>query len=428
MRVLLTGASGFIGRHLLAGLLEAGHEVRACARNPARWRPMVPAVEWVPCDYARDHGPDDWRPRLEGIDVVINAVGIIRETAGQRFADLHVRAPVALFRACAEAGVRRVVQISALGADAEAASAYHLSKRQADQALLALDLDAFVLQPSVVLGADGGSTRLFSALARLPLVPLPCGGQQCLQPVLVEDLVDSVLALLARWPRQSPRMLPVVGGERLSLRALLQALRIWQGLPPARMLSFPRRLMHALARVNGTLGLGPLDRDALAMLERGSVGDPAPLSMATGIRPRPLRASLQRRPASEAQRWQAGLLLLRPLLRFAIGFVWLWTALVSAFLYPVEQSYALLAAVGITGAAAPAALYGAALLDAALGLATWAGYRLLWVGLAQVLLMLGYTAVISLWLPALWLHPFGPVSKNLPLLVATLIMMVLERR
>ena len=106
--------------------------------------------------------------------------------------------------------------------------------------------------------------------------------------------------------------------------------------------------------------------------------------------------------------------------------MWLWAGLVSTLLYPAADSLELLAAVGVTGAAAPWLLYGAGALDAALGLATWIGRRIRLVGCIQIGTMLGYTAILSVHLPELWLHPFGPLIKNLPLLVVTLIMIALE--
>ncbi|NLD70648.1 MAG: SDR family NAD(P)-dependent oxidoreductase, partial [Limnobacter sp.] len=183
MLVLVTGGSGFIGSRLIGRLIAAGHRVRSAGRRPAR---IVAAsaqapdrdsrIEHVAADFTRDHSTEDWLPRLEGVDVVVNAVGIIRERGPQSFDALHTRAPSALFAACERAGVRRVVQLSALGADEQAASRFHLSKRRADEFLLGLRVSAAVVQPSLVYGPGGGSARLFDTLASLPLAPLPAGG------------------------------------------------------------------------------------------------------------------------------------------------------------------------------------------------------------------------------------------------------------
>jgi hypothetical protein len=112
----------------------------------------------------------------------------------------------------------------------------------------------------------------------------------------------------------------------------------------------------------------------------------------------------------------------------ALALLWIWTAVVSVGLYPVQDSYALLAEVGLTGGLATLALYGAAGLDLLLGLLTLAcparARRALWM--TQLLLIAGYTVLISLFLPAYWLHPYGPISKNLPILAAIGLLWALE--
>src|SRR5688500_4526228 len=117
MKVLLTGASGFIGRHLARTLHQRGHLV-VCGLHRS-----VPAAGSASCDqlqsvnYVTDVEPAAWQERLRGVEVVINAVGLIRERGLETFDALHIRAPIALFTAAASAGCRRIVQISALGAD-----------------------------------------------------------------------------------------------------------------------------------------------------------------------------------------------------------------------------------------------------------------------------------------------------------------------
>ena len=94
--------------------------------------------------------------------------------------------------------------------------------------------------------------------------------------------------------------------------------------------------------------------------------------------------------------------------------------------YPIEDSYKLLTATGINGIWLPIMLYSASVLDGMLGIATWVGYRMRLVVGLQLLLIISYMAILSWTLPAFWIHPFGPMTKNLPLIIATLIMLVLE--
>src|SRR4051812_12127761 len=107
MRVLLTGASGFIGQHLASALSNSGHAV-VCA---GRRHPDVDTrcESYVDADFARDAEVAAWLPKLQGMEAVINSVGILREHGSQTFMALHVQAPCALFEACVIAGVNRVI-------------------------------------------------------------------------------------------------------------------------------------------------------------------------------------------------------------------------------------------------------------------------------------------------------------------------------
>ena len=115
------------------------------------------------------------------------------------------------------------------------------------------------------------------------------------------------------------------------------------------------------------------------------------------------------------------------LLRLSIALVWLSTAVVSAGVYPVDESLALLARVGLSGTPALVALYGAAALDLALGVAVLA-VRRRWIWTLQLAVVLGYTAIITVCLPEQWLHPYGPMVKNLPILAAMLLLRQAEPR
>jgi uncharacterized protein YbjT (DUF2867 family) len=257
MRVLLTGASGFVGRNLAMALTEQGHVVRPVSRRHG-------------VDMGQMLEPADWLTCLEGIDAVVNAAGIIAETGGQRFGPLHTQAPVALFKACSAVGVRRVVQISALGAHGQAFSRYHLSKHAADQALLGLDVQGTVLRPSLIYGRGGTSSALLLRLAAWPLVPLLQAGQQPIQPVHISDVVATILRVLSA--AVPPRELDIVGPQTLCWREWMQTLRAARGLPPGRCLPVPYPVALALSWL--LQPLHPLAApDNLRMLQRGYRAD-----------------------------------------------------------------------------------------------------------------------------------------------------------
>jgi uncharacterized protein YbjT (DUF2867 family) len=429
MRVLLTGASGFIGRHLAAVLQAKGHAVICAGRGRIPDGAEAGAnvcAESVHVDFTRDVKPTTWLPRLRGVDVVINAVGILREHDPQTFQSLHVEAPVALFEACAMAGVDRVIQISALGADANATSGYHVSKRRADLHLATLPLAWTVVQPSLVFGAEGESARLFATLASLPWIPVPGRGEQRIQPIHIDDLTAGIAALLDDRATYR-RVIPFVGPEAMSLRDYLAGLRTALQLGGARFISVPLGIVHAAARVGKAMPGSLLDEDSLAMLLRGNTDDPAPLKALLGREARPPGQFVSPSEAASL-RLTAQLGWLLPLLRLSIAAVWIVTGIVSLGLFPIESSFALLERVGVPRSLAPLFLYSAAALDLALGAGTLFLRNRRWLWLAQIALILSYTAIITLRMPEFWLHPYGPLLKNLPMLAAIYLLLRVEKR
>jgi uncharacterized protein YbjT (DUF2867 family) len=425
MRILLTGATGFIGSRLLAALQLRGHEVWCAGR-----RPPPHSVGWMAIDFRRALRPAQWRPLLEGVDVVVNAVGIFRESGDQRFAELHDEAPRALFSACVEAGVQRVVQLSALGVE-QRVTGYQCSKHAADAFLRALPIDGVVVQPSLVFGADGESAARLLTLAAMPLLLLPDGGRQRVQPVHVDDVVEAMCRLVEA-PLTSPaggRSVPLVGPEPITLHDYLQQLRFAVGLPPAAALPVPAALVNIAARLGARRG-GLLDPDAVTMLRQGSQGPATAITLLLGRAPREASDFLIGEPQA-ALRAQARLGWLMPLLRITLGLVWIVTGLLSLGLFPREASYEMLGRAGIAPAFQPLMLDGAALLDLLLGVFTlWPPVRARWrcrLWGAQAALMALYMAVIAAALPEYWLHPFGPLLKNLPMLAVLLLLYVQDR-
>lgn len=424
MNVLVTGATGFIGRHLVRALLARGLQVIGAGRDAQRFAALFPDLPFIEADFTTDHEPAAWVARLRDVDAVINAVGIFRERGARTFDAVHTRAPIALYTACAHLGIRRVIHISALGADEHARTPYHRSKKGADDYLAGLELDWVIVQPSLVYGLGGNSARLFNAWASLPLVPLPGRGEQRIQPVHIDDMVDGTLALLQLGaPRH--RRIPFVGPEPLTLRGYLTELRVALNLRPTRFLPIPLPLVHFAARLSEVSPRSLLTRDALAMLMRGNTAEAASITALLGRVPQRVREFVDTEAAGVV-RSAARLQWLLPLLSGSIALVWLVSGIVSLGVYPVDQSYTLLQRVGLIGARASVALYGAAVLDLAIGIAILVMRRRRWLWVAQMVLIVGYSAIIAWALPQFWLHPFGPLIKNVPILVGLLMLLSLE--
>jgi uncharacterized protein YbjT (DUF2867 family) len=433
MRILLTGANGFIGQHLLHALLAEGHDVVCAVRHPQRRGalPDHPRLTAIHADFAHDTDKSVWLARLTGVEAVINTVGIFRERGTQTFANLHTRTPRALFAACAESDdVHMVVQLSALGADAQADTAYHLSKKAADDYLATLPVRAVIVQPSLVYGTGGASARVFKAMASLPFVARLGDSPQLVQPIHVDDVVAAIATLLRqrlyadKADGGTVRRIALVGPQALPFVDYLAALRRAMGMNRLRVLPLPGSVARLLARVGGWLPGALLDRDALRMLDRGNTADPGPTMRLLGRPPRPI-ASFVVDP--DAERARAKLDWLLPVLRLAIAFVWIATAIVSAFVYPLGASYDLLARTGIPPHLRPLMLYGAALFDLVMGLGTLFLRRRRWLWRMQFALIGFYTIVIAWRLPEFLVHPYGPLTKNVPMLAAIWLLYELEK-
>jgi uncharacterized protein YbjT (DUF2867 family) len=438
MRILLTGASGFIGQHLLHALLAEGHEVVCAVRHPQAktGNDDNPRLTRIHADFTQDTDKSVWLARLNGIDAVVNTVGIFRESGAQTFARLHTEAPRALFAACAESDdVHMVVQLSALGADDEAATPYHLSKKAADDFLASLPVRSCIVQPSLVYGPGGTSARRFKAMASLPFAVRLGDAPQLVQPVHVDDVVAAMVALLRQRlhidGRQAPapggmaRRIALVGPQALPFTDYLGLLRTAMGMGRLRVLRLPGPVARLRARVGRWLPGGLLDPDALSMLDRGNTADPGPTLRLLGRPARPIASFIT---APDAERARAKLDWLLPPLRASIAAVWILTAIVSAFVYPAEQSYELLARTGIPFALHPLMLYGAAGLDLLFGLGILLLKHRRWLWLAQLGLIGFYTVVIAFRLPEFVVHPYGPLTKNLPMLAAIWLLVELDEK
>ncbi len=416
MKILLTGATGFIGDTVLRELLQQGHHIIACCRKPEKVLIESENLRPLRLDFAAADNLEKWLPHLDDIDAVINCVGIIAESKDGTFTQLHTQAPIALFKACEQAGIKKIIQISALGADGQAQSAYHLSKKAADDALRQLPLDWFILQSSLVYGDRAQSSALLHALAALPVQILPDGGLQQLQPIHVDDVAAAICRCLEP-STPARKTLALVGPTPIAYADLLQKLRRRLGKPAAVTVTLAQRYLLILAGLGKYLDEPILSKDTITMLSRGNAAAADNVTELLGRPPLSIQAQLFEKPASQAERRSAQLYFAKPVLRFAIAFVWLWSGITSLFFYSHELSYQLLAATGISGSAAPIMLYGLALIDIALGLATLSPYRPARLMSWQIGIVLVYTLVVSFTLPEFWLHPFGPLLKNIPFLL-----------
>jgi uncharacterized protein YbjT (DUF2867 family) len=429
MRILLTGASGFVGQHLLQALLTEGHHVVCAVRHPET--SDDPRLSYIHADFTNDNNKSTWLSRLSGIDAVINTVGIFRESGRQTFVRLHKETPRALFAACAEShDVQMVIQLSALGADREGTTPYHVSKREADDYLASLPLRSYIVQPSLVYGRDGASARAMRTLASMPFTLRFGSKPQLVQPIHIDDLVAAIIGLFKHRLPMAPdggatMRVPLVGPQAMPFIDYLATLRRAMAMGRQPVLHLPGRVARFAAGVAGLLPGSLLDRDALKMLDHDNSADATLTANLIGHPPRPVSAFIQ---DAECERARAKLGWLLPVLRYSIAAVWIITAIVTLGLFPIEDSLALLAQAGVPPELQLPALYGKGGLDLLLGLGTLFLARRRWLWVTQLGVVALCSAVIAFTLPQFLVQPFGPLVKNLPLLAALWLLYHLDEK
>ena len=186
-RILVLGGTGFVGRHIVAKHVTAGHQVVVPTRSRERGKHLIllPTVDLVERDIHERRHLDEL---VDGVDAVVNLVGVLHETGRETFAHAHVELARIVIDACRRAGVRRLVHMSALGAATDAPSRYLRSKGEAQALVEASDLDWTVFRPSVIFGRGDSFLSLFAKLVKwMPIVPL-AAPQARFQPVYVGDV------------------------------------------------------------------------------------------------------------------------------------------------------------------------------------------------------------------------------------------------
>lgn len=293
-RLLVTGANGSLGRALLARLAGSRTAARALVRSEraaAGVRALPAAPEVVTADY-RDAAA--LGAAAAGCSAVVHLVGILKESPGTSYEDAHEGSARALAAAAIGAGCQRAVYLSILGASVGAANACLASKARAEAILLAPPLRTTVLRVPMVLGGDDPASAALRARARARFAPLVRGGAALEQPIDAADVVEAIVAALAR-PALAGRVLELAGPESLPRHALVRRTAALAGAPAPTVLPIPlaaARLFAALAERLATNP--PLTPAMLGVLEHDDSVDPAPACRALGIELTALDTTLRR--------------------------------------------------------------------------------------------------------------------------------------
>jgi uncharacterized protein YbjT (DUF2867 family) len=276
MKVLVTGATGFVGGHVVKELIAAGHGVRALVRpDSARGSSHLPEkVELARADVLAP----DLEKFLQGAQAVIHLVGIIRPvpSRGVTFERVHAEATQNVVRAMRAAKIKRLVHMSALGAGPGSGTGYFRTKWQAEQAVRGSALDWTIIKPSVIYGPGDEFINMLAKQVRLlPAVPVIGDGRYRLQPIFVKDVARGFVGALAR-PETTGKVFEAGGPAPMTYNELLDEIARALGRGKAVKLHFPLGLMTPVIRALQGLQSFPITMDQLNMLLMNNVCDPLP--------------------------------------------------------------------------------------------------------------------------------------------------------
>ncbi|PLX37663.1 MAG: complex I NDUFA9 subunit family protein [Hyphomicrobiales bacterium] len=269
--VTIFGGSGFVGRHIVRALARRGWRIRAAVRRPDLAQHLQPlgAVGQIMPVQANLRDRASIERALAGSDAVINAVGILAEGGKQRFMSVHAQGARDVAEAAKAAGVKTLVQISAIGADAESPALYGRSKAKGEESVFAAFPEAVILRPSIIFGPEDDFFNRFGAMAQMsPVLPL-VGGETKFQPVFVGDVAEAA-ALAVEGKTDAGAIYELGGPEVRSFRSCIE--QMLEVIDRKRLIvDLPLGLARFQARFLQLLPKAPLTVDQVDMLGRDNV-------------------------------------------------------------------------------------------------------------------------------------------------------------
>lgn len=419
MKILVCGANGFIGAYVVGYLLGQNYEVVCCSRHPQETQSQFSQCEWIKADFNVDTSIEDWLPRLEGIDIVINCVGVLKANRKQNIKAIHYDAPLALYRACQEADIQKIIHLSALGVEGKGDNDYVVTKKSLDEKLLQLPINSVVLRPSLLYasGAFGG-TSLFRAISILPLIPLVNDGQNCFQPLSMSCFLN-VVGLSIK--DDSTGVVNVIGPETLSMKEILLLLRAWLGYRNPRFIKISSALTGFVARLGDFCQNSPINMTSYKLLIQDNVADD---KHACFVTQKTMSQAFNEAPSSVQDRAHAKLYFVKPVMFFILVAFWFFSGALP-LLFSFQNAMVYLLEMGFSQSAANMMVYLSCFWDMLLALGLWfSSSKKPWVVL-QLITIFIYTLTASVYFPKLWLDPLAPILKNIPILLLTACYLIL---
>lgn len=284
MKIFLTGGTGFVGKQILQDLLENKYQVRCIVRQGSEQK--ISDYKDVDIAYGDITNSSSLNGKLAGYDAVINLVGIIREFPGKgiTFEKLHYEGTANLVRAAREQGVRRFIQMSALGARPDGKTQYQQTKFRAEESVRNSGLDYTIFRPSIIFGPGDKFVNLFANMLKTQqFVPVVGNGRYQMQPVAVENVSMGFVKSIEQKDTIG-KTFNVGGPEKIEFDRIIDIIGDVLCVPPHK-LHIPAFIMNLAAEMLDWLPSFPITKEQIVMLLEGNTCDEKPFFEHFGIKP-----------------------------------------------------------------------------------------------------------------------------------------------
>ncbi len=293
--ILITGATGYIGRHLVSRLIEQGEHPRCLVRDVSRAQKLL--GEQVELVQGATTQPETLPAAMRGVDTIVHAAFLTadrKQSPQNRYWETNVNGTANLIKAAQEAGVRRIIEISGLGTKPDKPGSYMQGRYLAEKSLIDSGLDWTIVRPSVLFGDEAPFIKGLTDLIRsAPVAPLLGGGKVRFQPIYVEDVVSVIVNILADPARTNGKIYTIGGPEYWTFAQIIDALARATGKHRLKVPAPMPFVGIGAAVMEAALPRPPITKAALTLFTFDNITDLDSVERDFGLKPLSLRTYLE---------------------------------------------------------------------------------------------------------------------------------------